>query len=279
VRGLVHIGLVLVIVLVIGSSGSGSESVPGPGAGSEECGACHVAEQAEWAGSRHAAAWIDPIFQAEFAHGRPEWCIGCHATEADRDRGVGCTACHPGGAAADASPDACARCHEFNFPVLGQHGRLLRYTDEPMQATVSQWRASSLAGTVECGDCHGEHGFRGSHDPALVASALELEVCRRALRIWRSSAPERLHEDTLGRRFRPLPDGGKETTSDTTIPPGESHRAELALSALGGTAGEPVNVELRYIYALAEDAALGDAVLSRVIHHRRDAPADLPACD
>ncbi|HUS67322.1 MAG TPA: hypothetical protein VMZ28_22445 [Kofleriaceae bacterium] len=297
--------LVIGLVLGLGYSGSGSESVSGSGSGSGDCESCHAAEQAEWMTSRHAAAWSDPIFQAEFAKGRPEWCVGCHATEADRDRGVGCTACHPGGVAADASPAACARCHEFNFPILGAHGRLVRYTDEPMQATVSQWRASSLSAAVECGDCHGEHGFRGSHDPDLVAGALALEVCRGgrdrvvvtatnrgaghnipsggvhrriALRVWRSSAPERLHEDALGRRFRVLPDGGKETTSDTTIPPGGAHRAEIALDDLGGAADEPLNVELRYVYALDEAADLGGAVLSRVIHHRRDAPADLPPC-
>lgn len=66
---------------------------------------CHPAEHAEWRGSRHAAAWVDPVFQAEFARGRPAWCVGCHAPAAldplavdDADprvaRGVGCEGCH-----------------------------------------------------------------------------------------------------------------------------------------------------------------------------------------
>jgi hypothetical protein len=291
---------------------AGSES----GSGAQRCETCHTAEHAEWLTSRHAAAWVDPIFQAEFAHGRPAWCVGCHAplaSGADDPRaaeGVGCEGCHPrGDGAGVGSPEACARCHEFNFPVLGEHGRLERYTDQPMQATVSQWRASGMSEAVECGDCHrlspAGHAFSGSHDADMVAGALDLSLCRAdrtiaiavtnrgaahnvpsggvhrhmALRAWRSSAPERMADDFLGRRFRLLPDGGKRTTSDTTIAPGGTHRTELALASLGGTADEPVNVELRYVYARDETADLDHAVLSRVIHQRRVAPADLPRCE
>ena len=303
------------------------------------CASCHPGETAEWQASRHAAAWRDPIFQAEFARGRAAWCVGCHApaapdpsAPADADprvaQGVGCAGCHlQGGAlvstrraagsphATRADPDfagaaRCARCHEFNFPVLGAGGHLLHYTDEPMQATVSQWRESGAADAVGCLDCHGAspagHRFPGSHDPRMVADALSLAVCRAGaalrvdienrgaghhvptggvhrrivLRAWRPTAPERMAERTLGRRFRPLPGGGKETVADTTIPPGAIHQARFPLAALGAPSpgADRINLELRYIYALDERAELAGAVTARVIWHRAIDPAALAAC-
>jgi hypothetical protein len=298
------------------------------------CAGCHPGQHAEWAASRHAAAWIDPVFQAEFAHGRPAWCVGCHApaapdptavdqADARATRGVGCDGCHlrrgrmvsrsaapgsPHRTVADAafgSPDFCASCHEFRFPVLGARGVLERYTDEPMQETVSQWRRSGVE--LECGDCHaaspGGHAFPGSHRPDMVAAALELAVCRErgaisavltnrgaahhvpsggvhrrmVLRAWRSDAPERLAEAVFGRRFRPLRGGGKQTVADTTIPPGGSGRLRIRPGDLGAGAG-PLNLEVRYIYALDERAALPPDDVSRVILHRRVDPAALPAC-
>jgi hypothetical protein len=312
------------------------------------CAGCHPAEHAEWRGSRHASAWVDPVFQAEFARGRPAWCVGCHAPLAadplavdDRDprvsQGVGCAGCHVRDGrmvslrAAPGSPHAteidpafattalCARCHEFAFPILGAGGRLERYTDEPMQATVSQFLQSGLAGAMHCGDCHAAtgagHAFPGSHDPAMVASALDISLCHAppaapasaagregalvidianrgaghnvptggvhrfmALRAWRSSAPERLWEAYLGRRFRPLAGGGKETVLDTTLAPDERRRFRVAVERLGPGA-EPVNVELRYVYALDEHAPVDGAVLSRVIWHQRTSVAGTPRCD
>jgi hypothetical protein len=297
------------------------------------CWTCHEAQWREWQASRHAVAWRDPIFQSEFAHGRPAWCVGCHAPLApDRTApsdddprvaaGVSCAACHerdgrmtsartaatsPHATVVDpsfGSPELCATCHQFNFPVLGERGRLVRYTDEPMQATVAEWRASGIA--ADCVDCHGDspggHAFGGSHDAARVASALDITVCatrttievalanraaghnvpsggvhrRMVVRAWRSTAPERFAEHTLGRRFRPLSSGGKETIRDTTIPPGGARTARFTLASLGA-ATEPVNLELRYIYALDEHAKLGTDV-SQQIWYRRVEPSELPTC-
>ena len=326
---------VAAVVAVAGAAGEEPARAPrARRADLGDCAACHPAEWQEWAGSRHAAAWTDPVFQAEFAHGRPAWCVGCHAplaadpTAPDRasaDQGVGCAGCHrkqgrlvsarrsersPHDTAVDpgfGAPDFCARCHEFNFPVLGERGRLLRYTDEPMQATVSQWRASRISREVGCIDCHGVspagHAFRGSHDPDLVASAVAVDLCRAGgaievalanhgaghnvpsggvhrrivLRAWASRAPERLAERTFGRRFRPLPGGGKQTLSDTTLAPGEVRRHRFALAALG--ADPLVNLELRYIYALDERADLPPGTdVSRVFWSRRIDPAALAPC-
>jgi hypothetical protein len=328
-----------------------------PGASSEpaSCAGCHPAEHAEWSVSRHAAAWTDPIFQAEFARGRPAWCVGCHAPlapdpldvddeDARASQGVGCAGCHLRDGrmvslrAAPGSPHdtvvdpafgttaLCARCHEFSFPILGERGRLERYTGEPMQATVSQFLQSGLAGAMECADCHAAngagHAFPGSHDPAMVASALAISLChaRRpggrsgehdaelvielanqgaghnvptggvhrhmVLRAWRSTSPEQLWEAYLGRRFRPLPGGGKETVLDTTLAPDERRRFRVPHDRLGPAGespgkshDEPINVELRYVYALDEHTPLDGAVISRVIWRRRTSIAHTPRCD
>jgi hypothetical protein len=297
-----------------------------------ECRSCHPAEWQEWSTSRHAAAWVDPVFQAEFARGRPAWCVSCHAPLAAdpsapdgpaADQGVACAGCHrrdgrmvsarrgersPHDTAVDpsfGSADFCAGCHQFNFPILGAGGQLVRYTDEPMQATVSEWRASRLSGEIGCTDCHGAspagHAFRGSHDPELVAAAIAVDLCRdggnlevalgnrgaghnvpsggvhrrMVLRAWTSRAPERMAERTLGRRFRPLAAGGKQTVSDTTIAPGATSRHRFALAALGRD--RTVNLELRYIYAQDEQAELpGD--VARIIWQRRVDPSELPGC-
>jgi hypothetical protein len=301
------------------------------------CASCHPAEHAEWRGSRHAAAWVDPVFQAEFDRGRPAWCVGCHAPAApdplavdDADprvaRGVGCEGCHRrGGRMVSArvgaeSPhdtiadpefggaDFCAGCHEFRFPVLGRRGVLVRYTDEPMQATVSQWRRSDAAAVASCAACHAAtpagHAFPGSHDLAQLAAALDLSVCRErgrvvasltnrgaghnvpsggvhrrlVIRAWRSSAPERMVESVLGRRFRPLPRGGKQTLSDTTLAPGQTHRHRVRPSALGGSPAEPIQLEVRYVYALDERMAAPAEAVSQAVFHRGFLPAELPRC-
>lgn len=328
------IGIVLLAAARVGSSSATRSAAPSPDA-LTACASCHPDEWSEWQASRHAQAWRDPIFQAEFAHGRQAWCVGCHAPSApdptapdDADpqvaQGVGCDACHqrdgrmvsarralgsPHDTRVDPSfgtPDFCARCHEFKFPILGERGRLVRYTDEVMQATVSEWRRTER--TTTCLDCHADgatgHRFRGSHDAERVAAALASTVCRgrgtlevelenvgaghnvpsggvhrrMVLRAWRSTAPERLAEHTLGRTFRPLVGGGKQTIDDTTIPPGAVHRARFVLGDLGpATSDSAVNLELRYIYALDERLELGTPA-SQVIWHRRVVPAELARC-
>jgi hypothetical protein len=339
---LVGIGCAATAIAVIAfAAASAGSTAPRPHAAAAAaahdlaaCWTCHEAEWREWQASRHAAAWRDPIFQEEFAHGRPAWCVGCHAPlapdhTAPRDDdprvavGVGCAACHeragqmtsarraatsPHATVVDpsfGSPAFCASCHQFNFPVLGERGRLVRYTDEPMQATVEEWRASGIA--ADCVDCHADspagHAFSGSHDPARVASALDITACatrttievalanrlaghnvpsggvhrRMVVRAWRSNAPERFVEHTLGRQFRPLSSGGKETIRDTTIPPGGSRTARFSLAVLGAPTDPAVNLELRYIYALDEHAELATDV-SKQIWYRRVVPRELPRC-
>lgn len=317
-------GLVVLLLGLTGDRGGGALLASRPAG---ECRGCHPAEWQEWSSSRHAAAWSDPVFQAEFARGRPAWCVSCHAPLAPDPTapdpalaagGVACAGCHrragrmlsarrgarsPHDTEVDpafGSPDFCAGCHQFNFPVLGARGRLVRYTGEPMQATVAEWRASRVAGELACADCHAAspagHAFAGSHDRALVAGALAVDLCRDrgvlevalgnrgaghnvpsggvhrrlVLRAWTSGAPERLAEHSFGRRFRPLAGGGKQTIADTTIPPGATARRRFRLAALGRA--PVVNLELRYLYALDERQS------SQVIWQRRVDPAALASC-
>jgi hypothetical protein len=197
---------------------------------------------------------------------------------------------HPGSphdtvASADfGGPGFCGGCHQFNFPFIdrsGPHARVAAYSTNPMQDTVAQ-HARGPRAAIQCVQCHaaspGGHAFPGGHDPAMLARAVTVETCRAGgslqvrlenagaghnvptgdlhrhlvLRLWRSSAPERLHETILGRRFAPAPDGSKRAVADTTLRPGERRTIPVPLGALGGAAGDPVRLELRFVYTIDE---------------------------
>jgi hypothetical protein len=187
------------------------------------------------------------------------------------------------------SPSFCAGCHQFNFPRLEDDpthagpGRVVGYTAHPMQDTVHQHARGPFA-AAPCLTCHaagdGGHLFPGGHDPGMLARAATVEACRAGrllelrvtnagaghnlptgdlhrhlvLRAWRASAPERLHETILGRRFAPAEDGGKTTIADDTLPPGTTHAVRLSPGALGPRDGrdEPISIELRLVYTIDE---------------------------
>ncbi len=279
----------------------------------EACRACHAPIVDEWAGSRHAQAWTNSIFQTEFQVKPQQWCVNCHAptdvqqAELQRgehqlaDQGVNCATCHirngtmvsrHRGAASPhqtvaetsfGSPAYCANCHNFTFPVLGfRLGEVTAITNHPMQATVDQFMRGPYAKAPEgCMTCHGSrynHGFAGSHDPAMLAAAIATVVCRDQsslrmtvtnigaghnvptgdihrhinARVWRSSAPENLFEGFIGRRFEPADDGGKTTVWDSTLAPKRHHTYVIAEANLGGDLDEPINVQLDYVYVLNE---------------------------
>jgi hypothetical protein len=101
------------------------------------------------------------------------------------------------------------------------------------------------------------------------------------LRLWRSSAPEALFQAFFGRRFELAEDGGKTTSWDSTLAPGASKAFRIELAPLGGDAGEPVNLELVYVYIGSEFPRLRyapeePAAASMV--RRRAAAAELPPC-
>ena len=168
-----------------------------------------------------------------------------------------------------------------------------------------------------CRTCHAAdragHAYPGAHDPAMLERALRFDVCREAgeaeaaavavavieienrgaghnvptgdihrhmvARAWRSSAPERLFEAFLGRRFALDPGGGKRTTWDSTLAPGERRRYRVPLADLGGEADEPVAFELRYVYVRDEHPRQhpGEPTF-RVVAERRARAEELLPC-
>ncbi len=165
-----------------------------------DCAECHEETHAQWTGSGHSGAFTDPKFQLAGRDGPAGWCLECHAPLRDlglADEGVGCGACHGTDGPiltarrptlrarfahrvrrdeALAGTATCARCHEFPFPVHTP-GYPFAWSDEPMQATVSEWAASRSEET--CADCHlplGDHAMPGAHDVAGLAAALAVDV-------------------------------------------------------------------------------------------------------
>ncbi|HET9619762.1 MAG TPA: multiheme c-type cytochrome [Kofleriaceae bacterium] len=209
------------------------------------------------------------------------------------------------------SPAFCADCHQFTFPVLGSHGEATRMTAHPMQTTISSFNAGPYAHERDgCMACHGSrknHAFLGGHDPGMRNASIEVAWCTRGerlevsvkntvaghavptgdihrhmnLRIWRSSAPEALFEAFYGRRFEPDDAGGKRTVWDSTIAPGQTRQHTLALADLGGAPGEPLNLELTYVFLENEqpraDRAPSEPFTASIVRWRKS-PGELQAC-
>jgi hypothetical protein len=95
--------------------------------------------------------------------------------------------------------------------------------DQTLRVTV---RNAAAGHTVPTGDIHRHMG----------------------LRLWRSSAPEAMFEAYIGRRFEPADDGGSRTTWDSTLAPGQARSFDVPLAQLRGELGEPLQLELVYVY-------------------------------
>ncbi|HWE30264.1 MAG TPA: hypothetical protein VHB97_19795, partial [Polyangia bacterium] len=243
--------------------------------------------------------------------------------------GVGCASCHvrdgvilaarkrsgsPHATRVDDSfdePAFCAGCHQFGFPRFADNV-VVGYTPHPMQDTVAQHERGPDA-AVPCLACHaaasvspGRHRFAGAHDPAMLARALAVAVCRDrdelrvtvenrgaghrvptgdvhrhlVLRAWRPSAPERLVEEVFGRRFAPAPDGGKLTIHDGTLAPREARVIRWPLARIasgdGAARNEPLAVELRYVYVIDEQPLTPLAEPSSTVVYR--STGEPPSC-
>lgn len=201
----------------------------------------------------------------------------------------------------------CGGCHQFNFPKFDVNEVFVAQTEHPMQATVAQFEAGPFA-QVRCGTCHGDpHEAPGAHSDAMLQRALQLTTCRDnghivtklsnfgaghnvptgdvhrhvTLRVWRSSAPDKLYDVYIGRRFKPDPAGGNFTSEDWTLAPGQTRTDRVKLADLGGGADEPVNVELRYVYVVDEFPAPRNAPKEptfTIISLDRTLAKDFPAC-
>jgi hypothetical protein len=180
------------------------------------CRGCHVEIAHEWDRSEHAGAWSSDAFQAAFAREPLRFCQGCHAPEVAPEAGVGvpewaaaigvgCVTCHvePGSeriwsasvspaaphpvaaSPAFAGPQACARCHEFEFPDARLRERPLL-----MQSTIREHAASAFADR-SCADCHmprnpagqRSHSFPGAYAPELLAQAVRVTATREPERV------------------------------------------------------------------------------------------------
>jgi len=164
---------------------------PLPGLSAQVCNACHGAVHDQWAGSGHATASSDPVWQqARTALGDPPLCNECHlplqAQRTEVPRG-------PGGSRSEANPAwdpglategvTCVACHLRGDAIVGprelpagQAPHKVRYEpalstaeacafchqaalpgaeETPFLDTVGEWRASPFgAAGVPCQDCH-----------------------------------------------------------------------------------------------------------------------------
>lgn len=182
---------------MLGACGSPAGAVAPAGVDLADCARCHAEVAGEWETSLHRHAFDDAVFAAAYALEPRRSCAGCHAPR-DASRGVDCETCHlregriagarrragsPHGPAdpSMATVDACAACHQFDFPDEVDLG--LAPSDAPMQSTLSEWAASPAgADGTTCQDCHmGEgahldHRFAVRDDLARLRDAIEVTV-------------------------------------------------------------------------------------------------------
>ena len=189
-----------------------------------KCEGCHVEEAQQWRGSLHQNAFKDPLFQRAYTLEPLAFCRGCHAPEADpakapapelAELGVACTTCHveagsvvtasrvsgrsPHPVKADpalATRNACARCHEFQFPTL---------PGVAMQSTLSEHRLST-ANNRECQSCHmpldprtnkRTHDFSVLKSPQMIRSGVQVSASR-----WNATSIEvTLRPGNIGHAF------------------------------------------------------------------------------
>ncbi len=160
-----------------------------PAARNASCATCHASIASEWNSSQHRSAFTDAPFTVAHALEPLAFCRGCHAPEqdesitsttADARIGVACTSCHGDAPhAPDASPDdACARCHQFEFPHTGKRDSVAL-----MQSTIVE-HANSKFSDVPCADCHmpsaadghRSHRFEASRDPSMLRRAVSISA-------------------------------------------------------------------------------------------------------
>ncbi|MBN8222297.1 MAG: hypothetical protein J0L53_15350, partial [Spirochaetes bacterium] len=125
----------------------------------------------------------------------------------------------------------CENCHEFNFPTAAtamHEGEKFRYTAQPMQSTVEEYRASGYFGRVTCQGCHlfsgtaDSHSFPGGHALERLKRDLRIEIAR--------SDPNhitvRLFAQGIGHAF---PTGDLFRTLRVRLLGADGHAAELEL--------------------------------------------------
>ena len=174
----------------------------------KQCARCHAKQHREWSGSIHAAA-ASPGTLGQFKdHATAKSCQKCHAPLAEqmpgssiydedlRAEGITCAACHLRGWTRHGPPrrvdsallalpsyplveelayeraDFCLPCHQLE-PDDAVNGR-------PLLNTYREWlEGPYMRRGVQCQHCHmpdREHTWKGVHDRATVAQALDVEI-------------------------------------------------------------------------------------------------------
>ncbi|MBX3724173.1 MAG: hypothetical protein KF713_20165 [Turneriella sp.] len=182
---------------------------------SADCRDCHKTVYDNWSKSRHRVALTNELYRESHEREPSPWCVNCHAplrlTGAEQkpyrgDEGISCLVCHAraGKILTGAPPTKaeahtyvirpefkdermCENCHEFNFPTAAtamHEGEKFRYTAQPMQSTVEEYRASGYFGRVTCQGCHlfsgtvDSHSFPGGHALERLKRDLRIEIAR-----------------------------------------------------------------------------------------------------
>lgn len=198
----------------------------------DECVGCHETTATQWASSRHHTAFTNPDFTRSYAREPLDFCRDCHApgfTRADvaperaAEVGVGCIDCHLDGdtlltgpaasgtgdeqvphalrRSSDFATQACARCHEFDFPEHSSRRGAM------MQTTMREHAASDHAAR-SCADCHmpgDDHAFASTRDPEAMRRALSIAARREGDVLVLALRPENVgHAFPTGDLFRRL---------------------------------------------------------------------------
>lgn len=293
---------------------------------SADCQSCHTTVYRNWNASRHRVALTNELYRESHEREPSPWCVNCHAplratgTEKQPYRGeegVSCLVCHArAGEILASSPPIvkagarpahsyrivpefkderfCENCHDFNFPTADTaltDGKAFRYTDQPMQSTVAEYRASSYFGKVTCSGCHlfagsdQSHAFPGGHAIDRLKKDLRVEIERtgsaqitvkiyahgighafptgdlfRTLRLQLRDAQSR-HSSQIELRhvFTPVPAAQKSETSplkvrvrEETLPPPQLDYASMREYAMPWPATSAEIISELYIDYLAE---------------------------
>ncbi len=123
----------------------------------EMCSRCHLAADADYAGSAH--------WQPVFSEGDGATCIECHSP-ASSGHSIARTSDKGSMLAPERIDAACGRCHERALSTYRQtsHGKVARFGDARTTAT--------------CTTCHNDHDVKAVDDPAGPSAAAELvTVC------------------------------------------------------------------------------------------------------
>jgi formate-dependent nitrite reductase cytochrome c552 subunit len=227
--------------------------------GSDDCGECHEAVNAQWENSAHGHASVAETFLATWAEqGNPQDCLRCHTTSFDaatglyEKEGVGCATCHPSDPAehpqkimqTDISSRMCGNCHVDTFTEweTSAHGQEELTCARCHNPHSNELRAGSMQDT--CRTCHKEE----THFFTFTAHANEGLLCT---------------DCHLGTKSEPLGNGHSQISHTFTIGADtctachneEMHDSQAATGGMGVSAALPG----AFLTSATSDPAVPDA--------------------